>query len=98
MKELQYPFDVEYLIKNKKKIKKVLLEKEGLLEKRVAILGGSTTSEIKNMLEIFLLNYGIKPSFYESEYNKYYEDAMFGNKELDEFNPDIMMKQLYPKC
>ncbi len=90
MKELQYPFDVEYLIKNKKKIKKVLLEKEGLLEKRVAILGGSTTSEIKNMLEIFLLNYGIKPSFYESEYNKYYEDAMFGNKELDEFNPDII--------
>ncbi len=90
MKELEYPFDVEYLIKNKKKIKKELLLKPGLIEKKIAILGGSTTSEIKNMLEIFLLNYGIKPSFYESEYNKYYEDAMFGNPELDEFDPDII--------
>ena len=90
MKELKYPFDVEYLIKNKKKIKKELLQKEGLIEKNIAILGGSTTSEIKNMLEIFLLNYGIKATFYESEYNKYYEDAMFGNPELDEFNPDII--------
>lgn len=90
MRELEYPFDVDYLIKNKKKIKKQLLLQEGLLEKKVAILGGSTTSEIKNMLEIFLLNNGIKPSFYESEYNKYWEDAMFGNSELDEFDPDII--------
>ena len=90
MKELQYPFDVEYLIKNKKKIKRELLTKPALLSKKIAILGGSTTSEIKNMLEIFLLNYGIAPTFYESEYNKYYEDAMFGNPELDEFAPDII--------
>ena len=56
MKELEYPFDVTYLMKNKKKIKRELLSKPGLLEKNIAILGGSTTSEIKNMLEIFLLN------------------------------------------
>ena len=90
MKELEYPFDVDYLIKNKKKIKKKLLENANLLEKKIAILGGSTTSEIKNMLELFLLNYGIKPIFYESEYNKFWEDAMFGNEELDNFNPDII--------
>ncbi len=90
MKELEYPFDVEELMKHKKKIKKELLLKENLLDKNVAILGGSTTSEIKNMLEIFLLNYGIKPKFYESEYNQFYEDAMFGNEELDNFNPDII--------
>ncbi len=90
MKELEYPFNVEQLIKNKKKIKKELLLKPGLITKNIAILGGSTTSEIKNMLEIFLLNYGIKPNFYESEYNKYYEDAMFGNAELDSFKPDII--------
>ena len=90
MKELEYPFNVEYLIKNKKKIKRELLNKEGLIEKNIAILGGSTTSEIKNMLEIFLLNHGIKANFYESEYNKYYEDAMFGNPELDDFKPDII--------
>ncbi len=90
MKELEYPFDVEYLIKNKKKIKRELLQKPGLIEKNIAILGGSTTSEIKNMLELFLLNYGIKSTFYESEYNQFYEDAMFGNAELDAFKPDII--------
>ena len=90
MKELEYPFDVNYIMKNKRKIKKELILKPGLLEKNIAILGGSTTSEIKNMLELFLLNYGIKPTFYESEYNKFYEDAMFGNEELDNFNPDII--------
>ncbi len=90
MKELEYPFDVDYLIKNKRKIKKKLLLNDNFIEKRIAILGGSTTSEIKNMLELFLLNYGIKPTFYESEYNKFFEDAMFGNEELDNFNPDII--------
>ncbi len=90
MKELEYPFDVNYIMKNKKKIKKELLLNKGLIDKKIAILGGSTTSEIKNMLEVFLLNYGIKPIFYESEYNKFYEDAVFGNEELDKFNPDII--------
>ncbi len=90
MQELEYPFNVEYLFKNKKKIKRELLQNGNFIEKNIAILGGSTTSEIKNMLEVFLLNYGIKPTFYESEYNKFYEDAMFGNEELDNFKPDII--------
>ena len=90
MRELEYPFDANYLLKNKRRIKKSLLEKNNFIEKKIAILGGSTTSEIKNMLELFLLNYGIKPVFYESEYNKFYEDAIFGNEELDEFYPDII--------
>jgi FkbH-like protein len=41
-------------------------------------------------MELFLLNNGIKPNFYESEYNKYWEDAMFPNPELEEFKPDII--------
>lgn len=90
MDALEYPFDIEYIIKNKKKIKQELLNKENLIEKNIAILGGSTTSEVKNMLEIFLLNYGIKPNFYESEYNMFYEDALFGNSVLDSFKPDII--------
>lgn len=90
MKELEYPFNANEILKKKKKIKKDLLLQKDLLEKNIAILGGSTTSEIKNMLELFLLNYGIKPNFYESEYNQFYEDAIFGNEELDNFNPDII--------
>jgi len=91
MKELEYPFDVSFILEKKKKIKRVLLEEgASFLEKKIAILGGASTGEIKNILELFLLNNGIRPSFYESEYNKYYEDAMFPNPRLEEFGPDVI--------
>ncbi len=86
----KYQFDNDFILRKKKSIKKELLLKKNLIEKNIAILGGSTTSEIKNILELFLLDNGIKPNFYESEYNKYYEDALFGNENLNKFNPDIV--------
>jgi len=87
---LKYPFNSNLISRKKKSIKKELLLNDSLIEKNIAILGGSTTSEIKNILELFLLNNGIKPNFYESDYNKFYEDALFGNDILDKFNPDIV--------
>lgn len=92
MKELEYPFDAELILKKKKSLKKALLAKENaaFIDKRIAILGGETTQDIKQILELFLLNYGIRPSFYESEYNQYYEDGMFPNQKLEEFAPDII--------
>ena len=91
MKELQYPFDADYILQNKKKLKRLLLDnQQGMIKKKIAILGGSTTSNIKQILELFLLDNKIEPMFYESEYNKYFEDAMFGNPELDSFNPDLI--------
>lgn len=92
MKELEYPFDAELIMRKKIKIKKQLLSDQNAhyVKKRIAILGGSTTSEIKNMMELFLLNYGIQPLFYESEYNRYYEDGMFDNPELVKFMPEII--------
>lgn len=91
MKELEYPFDAGYILSKKRRIKRELLESDKpFIEKNVAILGGSTTSEIKNILELFLLNNGIKPYFYESEYSQYYEEAVFTNKKLKEFQPDVI--------
>ena len=90
MSHLEYPLDANKILRKKKSIKRNLLLDDDLIIKNIAILGGSTTSEIKNILELFLLKNGIKPNFYESEYNKYYEDALFGNDELDKFNPDII--------
>ena len=58
MKELEYPFDNEYILKKKKSLKKQLLENDNFIEKNIAILGGSTTSDIKLILELFLLNQG----------------------------------------
>lgn len=91
MRELDYPFDAELILKKRKSIKRELLaESTHYTEKKIAVLGGSTTYEIINILELFLLNYGIKPLFYESEYNKFYEDGMFPNPKLEEFAPDII--------
>lgn len=72
MKELEYPFDSEYVLKKSKKIKRQLLEEGGnFLSKKIAVLGGSTTHDIIRVLEVFLLNQGIRPVFYESEYAQY---------------------------
>ena len=73
MRELEYPFDSELIRKKRLKYRKALLSDTitKYLEKRIAILGGSTTDEIKNMMELFLLNVGIKATFYESEYKAY---------------------------
>ena len=92
MKELEFPFCAEEIIKNKKLLRKQLLGQEDrkFLNKKIAILGGATTRDIKIVLELFLLNYGIKPLFYESEYNQYYEDGRFPNQELENFAPDLI--------
>jgi len=65
MINLQYPLDIDMILRKKKSIKKELLLKNFFIEKNIAILGGSTTSEIKNILELFLLDNGIKANFYE---------------------------------
>ena len=73
---LDFPFDGSEILRKKRSLKRKLLNQHGLLEKRIAILGGSTTSEVKDLVEIFLLKEGVKPLFYESEYNQFYEDAL----------------------
>lgn len=92
MKELDYPYDSAYIYERKKAIKKELLVNldENCLHKKIAILGGSTTRDVKLILELFLLHYGIQSEFYESEFNQYYQDAMFPNPTLEEFAPDIV--------
>ena len=87
----EYPVDSKTLLRKKGRIKRSLLaSSEPFIEKRIAVLGGSTTNEIVDQLELFLLNYGIKPTFYQSEYAQYWQDAMFGSEGLDDFNPDIV--------
>ena len=87
---LNYPFDPHELLRKKRGIRRTLLERAVFEEKRIAILGGSTTAEIKDMLELFLLDEGIRAVFYESDYNRYFEDAVFDNPELDRFTPDVV--------
>ncbi|MCH5258137.1 MAG: HAD-IIIC family phosphatase [Lachnospiraceae bacterium] len=91
MRELEYPFDSEYILKKSKRLKRELLESgTGFLVKKIAVLGGSTTHDIVRILEVFLLNRGIQPVFYESEYAQYFQDVMFDNPSLTEFAPDLI--------
>ncbi len=91
MNALEYPFDSSYIMKKSKGLKKALLaDGSERIHKKIAVLGGSTTHDIIKVLELFLLNYGIEPEFYESEYGQYWQDAMFPGEELKLFNPDVI--------
>ncbi len=91
MKELEYPFDSDYIVHYKKKLRRELLsENRQRLKKRIAVFGGSTTDDLVKTLDLFLLNSDIEAEFYQSKYAKYYEDALFSNEELDSFHPDLI--------
>jgi FkbH-like protein len=87
---LNYPFDNTLILRKRKAIRRELMLQTYNKKLKVALLGGSTTNELVNVIELFLLKKGYFPSFYQSDYNKYYEDAVFGNDELTVFNPDII--------
>lgn len=91
LQELSYPLNSDLILRKKKRIRRELDNKSTRVNIKVAILGGSTTSELTEILELFLLNAGISPEFYQSEYNRFYEDALFGNAKLDKFEPDIIL-------
>lgn len=85
-----YPLDTKTLIRKKRELRDELKKQPGLLTKKIAVLGGSTTNEVVDQLELFLLFHGIDPVFYQSEYAQYEVDALFGNHVLDAFQPDVI--------
>lgn len=91
MRELEYPFDPNYILRKHKALKKALLAEESpRIKKKIAVLGGSTTNDIVKAMELFLLDAGIDPEFYQSEYAQYYQDAMFPPEALSTFAPDVI--------
>lgn len=88
--ELKAPFSPDAILRKRTALKRELLRQTDLLPCRIAILGGSTTQEIRSILEIFLLAQGIQPSFYESGYNAFYEEVISGTPLLREFRPEIV--------
>ncbi len=92
MKDIfSYPFDSAYLLKKQKSLKKEF-KNDGVkrIPVKIAVLSGSTANAIVDQLELFLLNYGLEPEFYLSEYGQYWQDAMFPSEELISFKPDLI--------
>jgi predicted enzyme involved in methoxymalonyl-ACP biosynthesis len=88
-RDMRFPISPGIILRKRHALKKELLAQPNLLPTRIAILGGSTTTEVKTMLELFLLAQGIQPTFYESGYNRYSEDVLFENPNLMNFKPDV---------
>jgi len=86
----QFPTSASDIFRKRRTLKKELLKQTNLVQTRIAILGGSTTTEVTSMLEVFLLAQGIQPAFYVSGYNCYCEDILFENPDLWNFKPDIV--------
>jgi FkbH-like protein len=81
---------VEEILQKRKRLKRELLERPQLQEVRIAVLGGTTTNEVVDLLDVLLLADGFKPVFQQSEYNKYYEDAVLEPDKILAFRPDIV--------
>ena len=88
-----FPSSPADILLKKKSLRRQLLGNtdSSFLNKRIAILGGSTTNEFKDCFELYLLASGIKAEFYQSEFDKFYEDSVFGNPELKAFNPELIV-------
>jgi FkbH-like protein len=84
------PLNAETVLLKRRQLKRSLSATPGKIPVRIAILGGSTTADIRSMMELFLLQGGLEPSFYESEYNQYFEDVLFENPKLKAFQPDVV--------
>lgn len=78
------------LLRKQKSLRRELQGRPNLLTVRIAFLCGSTANEVASFLELLLLEQGIQPVFYFSDYNKYFEEAVLDTARLAEFKPDIV--------
>lgn len=87
---LRYPFDLPLISRKRRGLRDELLAGGPFTDVKVAILGGSTTSDVEDFLELFLLTAGIRPTLYVSSYNRYYEEALVDDAALRAFAPDVV--------
>ena len=78
------------ILLSRKRLRRELLACPNLKDVRIAVLGGTTTTEMVEFLEILLLRDGIRPTFYQSEYGRCYEDAVLEPELVAAFRPDIV--------
>jgi FkbH-like protein len=83
-------YPLEELLMKRRSLRRQLLALDGLKDLRIAVLGGTTTNELVDLFEILLLQNGFRPTFYQSEYGRYYEDAVLEPDEIAAFRPDIV--------
>ncbi len=83
-------FSIDALLLKRRSLRRQLLDRSDLRDLRIAVLGGSTTSELVELWELLLLSEGFKPVFHQTEYGRYYTDAVLSPEEIIEFRPELV--------
>ena len=83
-------YAVNELLRKRMGLRRRLSATGGLQPIKIAVLGGTTTNEVVDLLELYLLNSGFRPEFHQSEYGRFYEDAVQDPTDLIVFQPDIV--------
>jgi len=81
---------IDEILSKRRTLRRELLAATNLQELRIAVLGGSTTDELVNLLELLLLSSGFRPVIHQSEYCRFYEDAVVDPQALIDFKPDLV--------
>ena len=81
---------IDEILRTRRALRRRLLDNPALRPLRVAVLGGTTTNELVDLLELLLLADGFRPEFRQSEYNRFYEDATLDVASLVDFKPDLV--------
>jgi FkbH-like protein len=85
---LSLPLDE--LVTRRRGLRRRLAQGEHLKPIRIAVLGGSTTNEVVDLWELWLLEAGFRAEFYQSEYGRYQVEAVHDTAALVEFKPDLV--------
>ena len=88
----EYPFTAKELFTQRKSLKrKFQANLEKSTEKlKIAVLGGSTTTDLIQVIELMFLNSGVAVEIFESEYNRFKEIALYDSEALSNFAPDVI--------
>lgn len=85
-----HDLSISELIRKRRSLRRELVARDGLRPLRIAVLGGSTTNELVDLWELFLLHEGFAPVFHQSEYGQFYEEAVLHTDALKAFAPDLV--------
>ena len=85
-----FRISLDEILLQRKKLRRELLKQENLKDIRIAVLGGTTTNEVVDLLEVLLLQDGFRPVFHQSEYGRFYEDAVLEPEAVAAFRPDLI--------
>ena len=82
--------ELDEIFLKRRQLRRQLLAQDGLRPLRIAVLGGTTTQEMVDLSELLLLGDGFKTEFWQSEYGRFYEDAVLEPTLIADFKPDLV--------